>query len=187
MVPFVEDTSVELPSGVYSVIITFVESLKSKVNESIMINLFVKFIIQEAAKHEQLKSDEEIITFAYLFIYRCYTLSLDSVEYVKKKANDFVSNAKNAISVLGISKNEIDRAAAELFPDAKQLMSIFKDSVYNEVSFTDAFLYTVLFDDSNAKMIQEIYNNDKMKEFNVNTMIEYCKLWVYNVKHTVNN
>ena len=185
MVPFIEDTSVELPSGVYSVIFTFVESLKSKVNESVMINMFVKFIIQEVAKHEQLKSEEEVIAFAYLFIYRCYTLSLGTVEYVKKKANDFVSNAKNAISVLGMSKNEIDRAAEELFPDSKQLIGIFKDSIFNEVSFTDAFLYTVLFDDPSMKAVQEIYNSDHMKDFNTNTMIEYCKLWVYKVKRTV--
>ena len=133
-----------------------------------------------------LTPDEEYAAFTYMFLYMCYTLTNEKIDYVHKRINEFLATARNSLSVLGISKKEIDEVAGKLFPNASKFVEMFKQAAYNEISFNDSFLHTVLFDDPTQKLVQKIYEENKMHEFNIDVMIEYCKTWVFKIKDVIN-
>lgn len=179
MPPSVEDTSLTLPSKVFSIVYVFIDTISTSMNESVLLNTLIKFIIQESSKHKELTSEDKIISFVYLFLYKCYIVSENSIAYVKSKISGFLSECKNQAALLGISKNKIGDAVEELFPNSDQIQAIFKDSAYNENNFEDSFPLTVLFDDDNSKTLQKIYEENKMEEFNEKVFITYLKQWNY--------
>ena len=179
MVPFVEETSSVLPTRVFSAIYTFMECIKSPFNETVLTGLLTKFIIQKSSKYEQLVSEDNLVAFTYLFLYKCYLTSSDEIDYTKTKINAFIDEVKNQAAILGISKSKVDEAINNLFPKDLNIKSIFKDSAYKEVSFDDAFMKTILFDDPYMKNIQKLYEENKMGEFNKEVLKAYLKIWCY--------
>lgn len=179
MVPFVEETSSVLPTRAFSAIYSFIECIKSPFNETVLIGLLTKFIIQESSKYDQLTSEDNLVAFVYLFLYKCYIVSVDDIDYTKTKINAFIDEVKNQAATLGISKSKIDNAITDLFPKDMNIQSIFKDSAYKEISFDDSFMKTILFDDPYMKNIQKLYEENKMSEFNKEVLNEYLKIWCY--------
>lgn len=182
MVAFVEDTSVRLPTKIYSIIYTFVSSIKTTVNESLLISNLIKLVSAEIVAKSQLKSEDDMVSFAYLYLYKCYLDTKDTIVYVKKSVNTVIDKSIEAAVRFGINRKELEKSLNELFRDTSSIAKVFEDVLFVEGDFDNSFLTNVMMDTA-SKMILDAFKNNKIALLNETVMLYHFREWNY--KYTV--
>ena len=178
MSAYIEDTSIRLPTKVYSIIYSFVATIKTTLNESLLIANLIKLISTEIVAKPQLKSEDDMVAFTYLYLYKAYLDTNELIAYVKKSVSVIIDKAIEASIRFGMNRKELEASLNNLFRNTSSIAKVFKDVLFVEGDFDNSFLTNVLMDTAD-KYVLDAFKAGKMKLLNETVMIYYFREWNY--------
>lgn len=177
MVSYNEEVRELMPTKIYSLIYQYIGAINEKIDELALLSVLSKILLNEMQTYKMFnKSQQEMFSFAGIFLYKVYYLTQTKIQYSKINISAFLGKVKEYNTILGRTQKQIDALikSDEIFTNLKNIEIIIKNLIYTSTQqYNEYNPVSILFN--------EVINPENIHQLKAKTNIQ--KLWLEDLNH----